>query len=97
MHKAQVALFAVVTFVSACLLFASVMPVFNRIKDTGDLVRAYQFLFIPFAVQIVWFIAGAVYSARRNHREVVIGILCGFGLEVVALVVMIAISATAHF
>ena len=96
MRKGQVAVFAIVTFVLAVLLFSIVMPIFNRVK-MDDMSKAYFFLFIPFGMQLLWFGAGAVYSVRRKHREVVLGILWGFALEFAALVVLIVISASAHY
>ena len=96
MRKRQVAIFAIVTFVLAVLLFSIVMPIFNRVKN-DDMSKAYSFLFIPFGVQIVWFTAGAIYSTRSKHREVMFGILWGFALEFAALVALITISASAHY
>jgi tetrahydromethanopterin S-methyltransferase subunit B len=96
MRKGQIAIFAIVTFVLAVLLFSIVMPIFNRVKN-DDMSKAYSFLFIPFGLQLVWFGAGAVYSARSKHREMVFGILWGFALEFAALVVLILFSASAHY
>jgi hypothetical protein len=96
MRKGQVAIFAIVTFVLSVLLFSIVMPVFNRVKS-DNMSKAYSFLLIPFGIQLVWFAAGAVYSVRSKHREVVFGILWGFALEFASLVVLIVISASAHF
>ncbi len=97
MRKGQIAVWAVATFAFAWLLFALVMPVFNRVKDTGDLAHAYSFLLIPFAAQAVLLAAGAIYSLRSKRREVVTGILCGFGLEFAALFILIIIVASAHY
>jgi hypothetical protein len=96
MRKGQVALSAIATFVLAVLAFSIVMPIFNRVK-TDDMSKAYSLLFIPLGIQLVWFAVGAIYSARREHREVVFGILWGFALEFAALVVLIVISASAHY
>ena len=96
MRKRQVAIFAIVTFVLAVLLFSIVMPIFNRVKN-DDMSKAYSFLFIPFGVQIVWFTAGAIYSTHSKHRELIFGILWGFALEFAALVALITISASAHY
>ena len=96
MRKGQVAIFAIITFVLAILLFSIAMPIFNRVKN-DDLSKAYPFLFMPFGIQLVWFGAGAIYSARSKHREVIFGILWGFALELAALVVLIVISASAHY
>ena len=96
MRKGRVAIFAIVTFVLAVLVFSIVMPVFNRIKN-DDMSKAYSFLFIPFAIQLIWFAAGALYSARSKHREVIFGILWGFALEFAALIMLIVISASAHY
>jgi hypothetical protein len=82
MRKGQVAIFAIVTFVLAVLVFSIVMPVFNRVKN-DDISKAYSFLCIPFGIQLIWFAAGAIYSARSKHREVVF--------------MLIVISASAHY
>ena len=97
MSKAKIAVWAVLTFGFAWLLFALVMPVYNRANNTGDMGRAYSYLLIPFAAQGLLLAAGALYSLRRKRREVVTGILCGFGLELAALTVLIIISASAHY
>ena len=96
MRKGQIAIFAIVTFVLAVLLFSIVMPIFNRVKN-DDMSKAYSFLSIPFGMQLLWFAAGAIYSARSKHREVVFGILWGFALEFCALVMLIIVSASAHY
>jgi hypothetical protein len=96
MRKGQVAIFAIITFVLSVLLFSIFMPIFNRVKNE-DMSKAYSFLLIPVGLQIVWFGAGTVYSARRKHREIVSGILWGFALEGAALIMLIVISASAHY
>jgi hypothetical protein len=96
MRKGQVAIFAILTFVLGLLVFSIVMPVFNRIKS-DDTSKAYSLLFIPFGIQLIWFAVGAIYSARSKHREVVSGILWGSALEFAALIVLIVISASAHY
>ena len=97
MSKVKIAFWAVLTFGFAWLLFALVMPIYNRANNTGDMGRAYSFLLIPFAAQGVLLAGGALYSFRWKRREVVTGILCGFGLELAALAVLIIITASAHY
>ncbi len=97
MRKRQVAAFAAATVGFAWLQFALVMPPYNRANNVGDMGRAYSFLLLPFAAQAILLAGGATYSLRRKHAEVVAGILCGFGLELAALVVLIIISASAHY
>ena len=97
MSKGLIAVWAVATFGFAWLLFALVMPLYNAANNTGDMGRAYSYLLIPIVAQAILLAAGALYSSRRKHREVVTGILCGFGLEFGALVVLIIISASAHY
>jgi hypothetical protein len=43
----------------------------------------------------MWFVVGAIYSARLKKREPVLGILLGFAVEGVALLILI--SASAHY
>lgn len=97
MRKTEVSVWALATFGFAWLLFALVMPVFNRVKDSGEIGRAYSFLLIPLLAQALLLTGGGLYSLRRKRREVVTGILCGFGLELAAITVLIIISASAHY
>jgi|SRR5215472_13258542 len=97
MRKGQVAVWAIITFALAWGLFAIVMPLFNREKSVGTLGRAYTFLLIPIVVQALWFVCGIAYSTWQKRREAITGILLGFALEFVAFVVLIIISASAHY
>ncbi|HET9409275.1 MAG TPA: hypothetical protein VFO39_18685 [Candidatus Sulfotelmatobacter sp.] len=97
MRKKQLAIWAALTFGLAWGLFAIVMPIYNRKKVLDPMGYASVFLVTPFVVQILWFAAVGVYSARRKTREPVVGILLGFGLELLALVILIVISASAHY
>ena len=87
MRKGIIAVWAVATFGFAWLLFALVMPVFNEAQSTGRLARAYAWLLIPFAAQGILLAGGALYSSWRKRREVVTGILWGFGPGVWRLLV----------
>lgn len=59
--------------------------------------RAMNLLFIPFIAQIVWFGGVVAYSKRHNRKEPIAGTLAGLALEVAVLIVIVLISATAHF
>ena len=96
-RKGQVTIWAIMTFALAWGLFAAVMPLFNREKTPGALGRAYSLLLIPDFVQVVWFAAGAAYSAWRKRLEAIVGILVGFGIECAVLAVLILISASVHY
>jgi len=96
MRKTHISIVAIATFALALLSFSIVMPIFNRVK-LESFAAAYRYLLVPVGLQLVLLLAGAMYSARTRHREVVIGILCGFALELAALVVLIAVSSSAHF
>lgn len=97
MRKGLLAVWAIVTFVLAWGAFALTMPVYNRAKVSEDAARAFRFLVLPFVVQIIWFAGGAVYSLRTRRREPVIGILLGFGLELLVLLGLILFSASSHY
>ena len=96
-RKGQVTIRAIMTFALAWGLFAAVMPLFNREKASGALGCAYSLLLIPVFVQVIWFAAGAAYSAWRKRREAIVGILVGFGIECAVLAVLILISASVHY
>ena len=96
-RKGQVTIRAIMTFALAWGLFAGVMPLSNREKASGALGRMYSFLLIPVFVQVIWFAAGAAYSAWRKRREAIVGISVGFGVECVVLAVLILISASVHY
>lgn len=83
-------------FRSRYFSFSIVLPVFNHVK-LNDLSSAYSLLLVPVGVQVALLAAGAVYSARSKHREVVAGTLWGFALEVAAPVVVIVVSTSAHY
>ncbi|MFI5228883.1 MAG: hypothetical protein ACHQWU_07425 [Gemmatimonadales bacterium] len=96
MRKTQISMFAIATFALAVLSFSIALPVFNRVK-IENFSTAYAYLLIPVGLQLVLLAAGAVYSARSKRREVVVGILWGFALEIAALVIMIVVSSSAHY
>ena len=95
-HKGQLAIWAILTFSLSFCLFAVAMPIYNREKIVGSTI-APAFLLAPFAIQVLWFAGGAIYSARRKKREPVIGMLLGFAVEGLALMILILISASAHY
>jgi len=95
--KRQVTIRAIMTFALAWGLFAGVMPLSNREKAPGALGRACSLLLIPVFVQVIWFAAGAAYSASRKRLEAIVGILVGFGIECAVLAVLILISASVHY
>jgi hypothetical protein len=97
LRKGQVATWAILTFALAWGLFALAMPIYNRKKLLDPLGHASAFLLMPFVVQILWLAGAGIFSARRKSREPIVGILLGFGLEFLALVVLIVISASAHY
>jgi hypothetical protein len=88
-HKGQMVIWAILTFCLSLCLFAVAMPLYNREK-TGGSTFAPAFLLAPFA-------GGAIYSARLKKREPVSGILLGFAVEALALMILILISASAHY
>ncbi|HKD05642.1 MAG TPA: hypothetical protein VKB79_07055 [Bryobacteraceae bacterium] len=96
-RKGQVTIRAIMTFALAWGLFAGVMPLSNREKAPGALGRACSLLLIPVFVQVIWFAAGAAYSASRKRLEAIVGILVGFGIECAVLAVLILISASVHY
>ena len=96
-RKGQVTIWAIMTFALAWGLFATLMPSFNREKAPGALGRACSLLLIPVFVQVIWFAAGAAYSASRKRLEAIVGILVGFGIECAVLAVLILISASVHY
>lgn len=97
LRKGQLVVWAILTFGLAWGLFAYVMPIFNRAKMSSDAQRAFPLLMVPFLVQVAWFVAGAAYASFRKKREVVLGILLGFGLEFLALAGLIIYSASSHY
>lgn len=97
MRKGQLAVWGILTFALAWGLFAFALAVSNRAKSSGDLTRATGFLLVPFLGQLLWFAAGTIYSSRSKRREPVLGILLGFGLEFVALIVLVVFSASSHY
>ena len=96
MRKGFVAIWAILTVCFALCLFTFAMPIYNREKVSGS-SSAPVFLLAPFAVQVLWFAGGALYAARRKVREPVLGILFGFAVEGAALLILIVISALAHY
>ena len=96
-RKGQVTIRAIMTFALAWGLFAGLMPLSNREKAPGALGRACSLLLIPVFVQVIWFAAGAAYSASRKRLEAIVGILVGFGIECAVLAVLILISASVHY
>lgn len=96
MHKGQVAIWAILTFSLLLCVFAVAMPIYNREKMVQSTI-APAFLLAPFVIQVLWFAGGAIYSARLKKREPVIGILLGLAVEGLALMILILISASAHY
>lgn len=96
MHKGQVAIWAILTFSLSFVLFQVAVPIYNREKMVGSTI-ALVFLLAPFGIQLLWFAGGALYSARQKKREPVIGILLAFAVEGLALMILILISASAHY
>lgn len=97
MLKLRIIIPALITFGLGWGLTAAVLPAFNRAKNTGELTDAYKLLMIPLVAQILWFGAGLLYGSLRKRREIVLGILLGFGLEFLALIVMVLIASSAHY
>lgn len=97
MRKGEIAIWACLTVLFAWLLFALVMPASNNAKNSGDMERASALLLLPALAQLALLVAGAVYSLRKGHREPVLGILCGFGLEFAGLAVIVLMAASAHY
>ena len=95
-RNTRVVVWAVLTFGLAWGLFAAMMPLYNREKNAGAMGRASAFLFMPIAAQVLWFLAGAAFSGNRR-REAIRGILLGFAAEGVTLIVLVLISALAHY
>ena len=97
MLKLRIIVPALITFALGWGLTAAVMPAFNRAKVTGELTDAYKLLLVPLVAQILWFAAGLLYGSLRKQREIVLGIFLGFGLEFVALIVMVLLTSSAHY
>jgi hypothetical protein len=97
LRKGQVAIWAILTCALAWGLFALAMPIYNRKKLMGLEGHASVFLLMPFILQMLWLAGAGIFSVRRKRREPIVGILLGFGLEFLALVVLIVISASAHY
>jgi hypothetical protein len=68
-QKGQVTLWAIMTFAFAWGLFAAEMPLFKPENAPGALGRAYSLLLISVLAQVIWFAAGAAYSARRKRQK----------------------------
>lgn len=96
-RKGQVAIWATLTFGLAWGLFAIALPIYNRRKTLNPVGSAPVFLLLPFLVQMLWVAGAGICSARRKRREPIMGVLLGFGLEFIALIVPIVISAFAHY
>lgn len=96
-RKGQVVIWATLTFGLAWGLFALAMPIYNRKKVLGPAGQASVFLLMPVVLQILWFAAAAILSARRKRWEPIVGIALGFALEFLALGVLILISSSAHY
>jgi len=63
------------------------MPKGQLEKTVGSAISP-ALLLVPFAIQISWFAGGAIYSARVKKSEPVIGILLGFAVEGLALMIL---------
>jgi hypothetical protein len=96
LRKGQLAIWAIITLGLGWGLFVFAMPLFELLTRSDD-ASAPIFLMLPFVVQILWFVGGAVYSSRSKRREPLMGILLGFGLEFVALFGLIIFSASSHY
>lgn len=96
MRKGQLVLWAALTFAVGWVSYALAMPAFNRAKVSSDPVRAFEFVLLPLFVQILWLGAAAAYSSRSKRREPILGTLLGFGLEFLALVILVVFSASSR-
>ena len=97
MRTGRIALWAMSTLVLTWVLFAITMPLYNRENNSGAIGRAYASFLIPLIGQVVWFAVAAIYTASSKRREPFVGIKLGFGLEFVALMVLVVISASARY
>lgn len=73
----------------AALLGLAILNV-NRAKSSGAL-PAHPLL-LPQIGQYVWMLLGLVYSAKRRRWGAAVGIMIGFGLELIAAVAFFALS-----
>lgn len=97
LRKKPLVIWAILTFALAWGVFAVLMLIHNRAKQSGDAGRASSLLLLPLFIQALWFTGGAIYSSRSKRREPVLGILLGFAVELLALVVLIIFAASAHY
>jgi hypothetical protein len=90
MNRKQVAVFAALTVVLGAVLLGIAILNVNRAKTAG----AYPAhpLLIPQIGQYIWMLLGLVYSAKRRRWSPAIGIMIGFGLELIAAVAFFALS-----
>ena len=88
---------AILTIGLAWTIFEIAPLVYSRTNAPESLSRGPGMLFVPTLVQTIWCIGGAIYSTLQKRREVILGILTGFAVEAAALIVLVLISASAHY
>lgn len=92
MNRKEVALAAALTvFVGAVLLGITIFNV-NRTRASGALHDPARPLLVAEVGQYIWMLLGLAYSAKRRRWSPVIGIMIGFGLELIAAVAFFALS-----
>src|SRR5690348_1521707 len=98
MDKRQVVIWAVITLVLAALLFTSGFQIAGRLQ-AHDYSVPYRALVFPIAVmaQVLWLGLGIYLATARRHKQVLVGMLWGFGCETVVLLGLILHAASAHF
>jgi hypothetical protein len=90
MNRKEVALAAVLTvLLGAALLGLAILNV-NRAKASGAIPT--HPLLLPQIGQYIWMLLGLAYSAKRRRWSPAIGIMMGFGLELIAAVAFFALS-----
>lgn len=88
---------AILTVILAWTTFQVAQLIYQRTNAPESLSRGPGMLLIPMLIQVGWWIAGTIYSRSQKRREVLTGILVGFGLEAAALITLVLISASAHY
>jgi hypothetical protein len=90
MNRKEVALAAVLTILLGAALLGLAILNINRAKSSG--VLPAHPLLLPQVGQYIWMLLGLAYSAKRRRWGPAVGIMIGFGLELIAAVAFVALS-----
>jgi hypothetical protein len=78
--------------------FAFGLRLFNATKARDETTEALPLLLLlPFLIQIVWFSGAAFFSHWSKRREPILGILLGFGIEIVLVLLLVVFASSAHY